>query len=133
MKKALFILIGLSLILPLATLARVASDCNDYCDNLDEVGIEPPEDQTCICNPLEAEELEVIIDNIIDFIFKIAIPLVPLMIIYAGFLFVTAAGNISQIDRAQKIMIWTVVGLAILLLSKGILVIIKQLLGVEGG
>ena len=84
-------------------------------------------------NPLQAEELEVIIDNIIDFIFKIAIPLVPLMIIYAGFLFVTAAGNISQIDRAKKIMVWTVVGLAILLLSKGILTIIKQLIGVEGG
>lgn len=132
MKKVLFILIGLSLILPILSLARVADDCIDYCSNLDEVGIEPPEDQICICNPLESEDFEVIIGRIIDFIFKIAIPIVPLMMIYAGFLFVTAGGSTQKIEQAKNIIIWTIVGLAIVLLARGFLAIIEQLLGVRG-
>lgn len=111
MKKFLLIFISLSLILPVLVLADVIE----------------------IQNPLQSDDFEVIIDNVIDFIFKIAIPLVPLMIIYAGLLFVTAGGNISQIDQAKKIIVWTAVGLAIVLLSKGIYLMIKQLLGVGGG
>jgi len=108
MKKALLIFISLTLILPVLVLAQVIE----------------------IKNPLQTKDFEVIISNIIDFIFKIAIPLVPLMIIYAGLLFVTAGGNISQIDRAKKIIVWTAIGLGIVLLSKGIYLMIEQLLGV---
>jgi len=111
MKKFLLIFISLTLILPVLVLSQA-------------INIE---------NPLQSPDFEVIIDNVIDFIFKIAIPLVPLMIIYAAFLFVTAGGNISQIDQAKKIIVWTTIGLAILLLSKGIYVMITELLGVEGG
>jgi len=111
MKKALLIFIFLTLILPVLVLADVIE----------------------IENPLQTEDFEVIINNVIDFIFKIAIPLVPLMIIYAGLLFVTAGGNISQIDRAKKIIVWTAIGLGIVLLSKGIYLMIEQLLGIEGG
>jgi hypothetical protein len=84
-------------------------------------------------NPLEAGSFEVIINNIIDFIFKIAIVLAPLMVIIGGFLFVTAGGNIQQISRAKNLLIWTAIGFAIVLLSKGILGIIEKILGVKGG
>ena len=112
MKKVLFILIGLSLILPVIVSANGV------------IRIE---------NPLETEDFEVIIGKIIDFIFKIAIPIVPLMMIYAGFLFVTAGGSTQKIDQAKNIIIWTIVGLAIVLLAKGFLAIIEQLLGLRGG
>jgi len=111
MKKALFILIGLSLILPVIVSAN------------EVIRIE---------NPLETEDFEVIIGKIIDFIFKIAIPIVPLMMIYAGFLFVTAGGSTQKIEQAKNIIIWTIVGLAIVLLARGFLAIIEQLLGVRG-
>lgn len=84
-------------------------------------------------NPLTATSFEMIVDNIIDFIFKIAIVVAPLMVIVGGFLFLTAGGNIQQISRARNLLIWTAIGFLIVLLSKGILAIINQILGVKGG
>jgi len=82
-------------------------------------------------NPLQAAEFEIILDNIIGFIFNIAVVLFPLMIIIAGFLFVTAAGDINKITQAKNIIIWTSVGFLIVLLSRGIMGIIMNLLGVK--
>ncbi len=111
---------------------RVTSNCNDYCSHLSESDIEQPANQICICNPINAGKFEDIINNLIDFIFKIAIVLAPLMIIVGGFLFITSAGDPKKTSQAKSLMIWTAVGLLILLLSKGILGIINQLLGVKG-
>ena len=86
-----------------------------------------------INNPLEAESLEIIVENIINFIFKIAIIAAPLMAVIGGFLFITAGGNIQQITRARSLLIWTAIGFLIVLLSKGFLAIINQILGVRGG
>ena len=86
--------------------------------------------QVYIENPLEAESFEEIIDNIIDFIFTIAIVVTPLMVIWAAFLFVTSAGNIDQVNQAKRIIIYTLTGLAIVLLAKGFVAIMKQLLEV---
>jgi magnesium-transporting ATPase (P-type) len=92
------------------------------------------EDIIVIENPLgEGTQFEDIIDRIIDFIFKIAIVLAPLMVVIGGFMIVTAAGNPQQVARARNLLIWTAIGFAIVLLSKGIIVIIKQLLGIQGG
>ena len=112
MEKVLIILVLLGIILPFSASA-------------DEI--------IKIENPLEAEKFEDIIDNIIDFIYKIAIVLAPLMIIVGGFLFVTAGGNVQQITRDRNLIIWTAIGFLIVLLSKGILAIINQILGVKGG
>lgn len=108
MKKRLFVSVSLILILPIVALADIIE----------------------IKNPLETEDFEEVVDNLIDFVFQVATPIVPLMIIIAGFLFVTASGNISQIEQSKKILIWTIVGFGILLLSKGILGLIKDLLQV---
>ncbi|MFA4998863.1 MAG: pilin [Candidatus Paceibacterota bacterium] len=82
-----------------------------------------------IQNPIKAGSFEDIIGNIINFIFKIAIVLVPLLVIVAGFFFVTSAGDVKKVTQAKSILIYTAVGLFIVLLSKGILAIIKQILG----
>ncbi len=81
-------------------------------------------------NPLQATEFEDILDNVIDFIFNIAIVLAPLMVVIAGFLFVTSGGNAEQINKAKTMIIWTAIGFLIILLSKGIMGIITNLLGV---
>ncbi len=91
----------------------------------------PPPGVISIQNPLTAGSFEDIINNLIDFIFKIAIVLAPLMVIIGGFLFMTAGGNIQQITQAKNLLIWTVIGLLVILLSKGILAIINLILGVR--
>ncbi len=82
-------------------------------------------------NPLTANSFEAIRNNLIDFIFKIAIILAPLMVLIGGFLLVTAGGNIQQIDRAKKLLLWAAIGFIVVLLSKGILGIIETILGRE--
>ncbi|MCP6718301.1 MAG: pilin [Patescibacteria group bacterium] len=84
-----------------------------------------------IKNPLASDEFEDIINNVINFIFKIATVLAPLMVIMAGFLFVTAGGNLEQIKRAKNIIIWTAVGFFVILLARGIMGMIMNLLGVS--
>jgi len=115
MRNKIFLLIGIFSILIFALLGASVDSSN---------GI-------TIRNPLDATEFEVIIDNVVNFIFNIAVVLAPLMIIIAGFLFVTAGGNAEQISRARAIIIWTAVGFLIILLSRGIMGLIKTLLGVR--
>ena len=112
MKKILSILILFILALPITVLANEIIE---------------------IENPLTATSFEEIVDNMIDFIFKIAIVLAPLVILIGGVLFVTAGGNIQQIDRAKKLILWTAIGFLIVLLSRGILGIINKILGIKGG
>lgn len=81
-------------------------------------------------NPLDTDSFTGIIDSLVDYIFIIAIVLAPLMIIIGGSLFITAGGNVSQIEQAKKIITWTAIGLLIILLAKGITSIIKSMLGI---
>lgn len=85
-----------------------------------------------IKNPLKAKSFEGIVNNIIDFIFNIAIVLTPLMIIVGGVLFVTAGGNMEQVSRARNIIVWTLIGFAIVLLAKGISDLLETILGISG-
>ncbi|MBZ9578310.1 hypothetical protein KJA14_00435 [Patescibacteria group bacterium] len=82
-----------------------------------------------IPNPLDATTFEELIEKLIDLIFWVAVAITPLMIIVAGFYFVTAAGDPEKIRKAKNIILWTIVGLAIVLLAKGIISMIRQIIG----
>ena len=101
--------------------------CEWYCEDIETR--EPPEDKVCICNPISADSFEEIINNIINFIFNIALVLGPLMIVWAGGLYITSGGKPEQTTKAKNIIIYTLTGFAVILLSKGFVAIIKQLLG----
>jgi len=58
--------------------------------------------------------------NVLDFVIKIGSVIVILMLVYVGFLFVTAQGNDSKITTAREALLWTVVGALILLGAKAI-------------
>jgi len=73
-----------------------------------------------IINPVSGASLEEIIQNIINFIFTAALFIVPLMIIIAAFMMATASGDTAKVVLAKKIILWTVVGFLVVLLSKGI-------------
>lgn len=79
-------------------------------------------------NPLKAESFEELIGNLIDFIFWVAVVIVPLIIIVAGFYFLTAAGNPERVSTAKRIIFWSAVGFTIVLLAKGIISVIKQII-----
>ena len=53
------------------------------------------------------------------------------MILYAAFKILTAAENPKRFEDGKNIMIYTVIGLVVILLAKGLVVIVTQLLGVD--
>jgi hypothetical protein len=57
---------------------------------------------------------------LVDLVFLIAVPIIVICIIYAGFLFVTAGDNQTQIGKAKTVFTWTVIGAGVLLGAKAI-------------
>lgn len=86
--------------------------------------------EICIENPLCAQNFEDLILAIANFIFWVATALAPLMIIIAAFYFLTSAGNPQQIATAKRIILYTVIGWGIILISRGIIAVIREILEV---
>jgi uncharacterized membrane protein len=84
-------------------------------------------------NPIEAESFEALINSIINIIFMVGVIVAPIMFLIAGFFFLTAAGNPQQLEKAKKTMLWTAIGLFIILFAKGLIAILQGLLGGAGG
>lgn len=78
--------------------------------------------------PIAATTLGELFDNIINFLFYLVLGLVPLMIIWAGFLIASAAGKAEQVNKGKTIILWSLIALAIVLLAKGLPSIIKGIL-----
>jgi hypothetical protein len=84
-----------------------------------------------IKNPLEYDTFEELIEAIIDFIYKIALVLATLFIVIAGFYFVTSSGDPAKIETGKRIILYTLIGLLIIILSTGLIAVIKSVLGVQ--
>jgi len=52
---------------------------------------------------------------ILDIVVKIGAPIAVLMVVYSGFLFVTARGSDEGLTKAKKALVWTIIGTMILL------------------
>lgn len=69
-----------------------------------------------IQNPLgNVTDIFTFINILLDAVFKLGAVLAVIAIIYAGFLFVTASGDEEKIKTAKKTLLFTVIGIAILL------------------
>ena|SRR3989338_1834578 len=113
-----------------AAYAVPASDCTDYCANLGKpTAKELPTGKTCICNPLTTAKFTDVVDRILNILFFVAIAVAPVMILVAGFKFLTGGGSPETLKGARTMLIWTGVGFGIILLSKGIVVILRGVIG----
>lgn len=83
-----------------------------------------------IPNPLQATSFTDLINGIIDFIYRLSLAVVPLMIVIAGVIFITGAGDPGKIQQAKNIILYTIIGFVIILLAKSITTIIRDILGV---
>jgi len=69
-----------------------------------------------IVNPIKnATSIPGLIETILKGVLAIGTPVVVLAIIYCGFLFVKAQGKPEEITKAKDALLWTIVGVAILL------------------
>ncbi len=81
-----------------------------------------------ITNPLQAKDLTELLNNIINFLLTLAAPIAVIMMIYAGYLFITASDNEEKVKTARKTMLYVVIGIAILILSKGVVTLVSSFL-----
>ena len=84
-------------------------------------------------NPLEYGTFGELIDAIVRFIFNIAVVVAPLMAIIGAFYILTAGGDPKRIGTGKNIIIYTLIGLAIILLARGLVAMIEQVIGVQIG
>jgi len=87
-------------------------------------------DPNQICNPLGNLTFTDIINKLIDFLLTVALIICPLMIVVGGFFFITAAGDPTKANKGRQIMVYAVIGLVIILISKGLVTLVKTAVGV---
>jgi len=96
-------------------------------------GVCQPKDYVVFCSPIKYTEFKYLVKAIINFIFTIAMVVAPLMVIIGAFFLLTAAGAADRIKLGKNIITYTLIGLAIVLLAKGLIAMIESVLGVKIG
>ncbi len=79
-------------------------------------------------NPISSETLPELLGNVLNFLFGLAIIILPIVIIYAGILMVTARGDPQKLSLSRTILLWAIVAFAIILLAKGLPTVLRGLL-----
>jgi translation initiation factor IF-2 len=74
--------------------------------------------------PISAKQ-KLNLDKLLDAVILLFFPVIVLMIVVTGFLFVTAGGNEGKLTRARQALMWTLVGALVVLGSKGLSLAIK--------
>lgn len=83
-----------------------------------------------LLNPLgDTTDLAAFVNKILSFVIKIGAVVVVFMLVYVGFLFVTARGEPAALITARQALLWTVVGALILLGSQAISLGIQATVG----
>ena len=85
------------------------------------------ESTATIENPIEATTFTQLIDMIVKWILDIAMVLAPLVIVYGGLTYMTAAGDTSKVSQARKIILYAVLGFILALLASSLINIFKDL------
>lgn len=87
--------------------------------------------QSGIDNPLTSKTFSELAEKIIVWIRNIGLIIGVIMIIWAGYLFMSSRGDEEKVKTAKKALIWTLIGMAILIIGEGFIGVIKDLLGAK--
>lgn len=89
-------------------------------------------DKSTIDDPLgQGATFNKIINNVVRFANSLLAPLSTLMVLIAGFYYMTGGGNPERVKTAHKILTWALIGIAIVLLANSAEVIIRSVIGVK--
>ena len=101
------------LITPIFTLAQEDYSC--------------PGDYLCIEPVTKCETIECFVATITELLKRIAVPIGMIMIIYSGFLIMTAADSRERLIRGKKTLMWTIVGMVVIFTVDFMIGIIQEL------
>ena len=81
-----------------------------------------------IPDPLGLTSIQQLIDKLTYLILQLAVMVAPIMLIIAGFFFVTSAGDPKRVDTAKKMVMWTLIGLGVVFMGRIIVSFIQGIL-----
>jgi len=81
--------------------------------------------------PTKYKSIQELIDAIAKWVYWTALALAPLMIIIGAFYLITASGDPDRVNTGRKIITWTIVGIAVVLLAASLIPVIKEILGAK--
>lgn len=67
------------------------------------------------CNPIQSRDFTELIGRLAGLLARIGVVVVAVVLVYAGFLFVSAQGNEEKLALAKRAFFWAVVGAALVL------------------
>jgi hypothetical protein len=81
-------------------------------------------------NPLKGiNDFPVLLNKVLGVLIQLGIPVLVIVIVYAGFLFVSAHGNETKLETAKSTLFWAVIGGAILIGAKVIAKVVCDTIG----
>ncbi len=116
------LVVGACLYMPL--LAGAAPSNPGPNPNLPTTGIT---NQYKLNNPIKVDSIQELLNLILKLVIIIATPIVVLFIVFAGFKYVTARGNASQVEEATKALTYAIIGGVLIIGAVAISEIIKNL------
>ncbi len=82
-----------------------------------------------IPNPLGVNDIVQVINNIINYIIYISVPILAIMILIGGFQILTAREDPAKVANGRKTIMWAAIGFVIILAAKGAALIILTIMG----
>ena len=84
-----------------------------------------------IPNPIGVDNFQDLVNIIGRWIFNLAIPIAVIIIIYAGVLMLTSGGEPKRFQQGTQALKYAVIGLAVVLIGKGFVSLIKSILSLR--
>jgi len=82
-----------------------------------------------LLNPLGTKSIIQIINNVLNYLIYISVPILALMILVGGFQILTARDNPEKITKGRTTIMYAVIGFVIVLISKGVALILLKIIG----
>ncbi|MDD4531551.1 MAG: pilin [Candidatus Pacebacteria bacterium] len=81
-----------------------------------------------LTNPIKAASFSALIQGIVDWIINIALVLAPLVIVFGGFIYMTAAGDTNKVSQGKQVILYAVIGFIVALLAKSLVLMFTKLI-----
>lgn len=69
--------------------------------------------------------------NIVNFLLSLLIPVATIAVIFAGFQYLTSAGNPDMMQKAKTNLLWIVIGLITIIVAKSLIIFVLSALGIN--
>ena len=83
-----------------------------------------------LAQPATAPTIDVMqaLDDVTNWLFAILLIVAVIFLIIAGFYFITAQGDPDRVQKARNMVLWSLVGVAVGVLAKGLVMLVRRAL-----